>query len=840
MKTTMKQQFFFWIAIALMATFPFKAVANNTYYYKANASASPTGAGKVYVSKTEASNPTLSESSTTGTFSTSETKQTIYLYAAPNEGYKFLRWTNGATVVGSNRNMQATISSSSTTEASPTESNFTANFVKTKVTVKSQDEKYCQVAIDKEVNDVGDVVTLTATLISNHINPLKFTGWSLNGKIVSHDLVYSVQVTEDAEYTATFAATGQHPIASGMYCRVKSKKEHNLKYVSVIGTSYRVANKSSEGFAGAICDKSIILAPDDSAVFSDAGTVAYISGTQNGDNVKDASLKAQGVGSKDLQSYASLSLWYDNGYLLAGNLSGSRYFKHGGNYGYPCIIICGGDDGADVRYDIEPLDEEHIDTYYFGAVPSAGTTDGACYYTTLYTAFPYQCHDGVKAYIVAAIDNGKVYLQEIGNGRVPAYTPVVLQCKGTTARENRLVPIIDNIPASIPGCDTYLKGKIDINDGKGDASFRTAFDPATMRVLSDSGLEFANQNNGGDTYIKTNTCYLQANDLTSDSYTLAFDEGHTTLLGLVATGSAGKDYTVTGKDLELVTDFQAQNGDGYLVVKDNDQAMNNYVAESEMSASTYLIEGRDQKAYPQNNWLLVKCAPELYATFKQEKKQVTSITGQYIDPTNPTLAATGLVTGEPAEYTPNTYCATNFMGSPTVHTGEQATQPGEYFFMTPKPCEWIKMVYAVPSEDCMTFYVPVRNGNGTINGHDFSGGVRANWDYNIKPLDATLKSALSPTGAYAFHAIVKRVPSPAGSPAIAPKEGSISSQFVIYPLDITAGIMTGVSDVQGSKTVTRVRYYSLQGVESKRPHEGINVVVTTYSDGSRQVTKRKY
>ena len=44
--------------------------------------------------------------------------------------------------------------------------------------------------------------------------------------------------------------------------------------------------------------------------------------------------------------------------------------------------------------------------------------------------------------------------------------------------------------------------------------------------------------------------------------------------------------------------------------------------------------------------------------------------------------------------------------------------------------------------------------------------------------------------------------------------------------------------MRGSKTVTRVRYYSLQGVESKRPHEGINVVVTTYSDGSRQVTKR--
>ena len=46
-----------------------------------------------------------------------------------------------------------------------------------------------------------------------------------------------------------------------------------------------------------------------------------------------------------------------------------------------------------------------------------------------------------------------------------------------------------------------------------------------------------------------------------------------------------------------------------------------------------------------------------------------------------------------------------------------------------------------------------------------------------------------------------------------------------------------VQDMATSRTVTSVRYYNLTGVESSQPFDGINIVVTTYSDGSRSSKK---
>ncbi len=48
-----------------------------------------------------------------------------------------------------------------------------------------------------------------------------------------------------------------------------------------------------------------------------------------------------------------------------------------------------------------------------------------------------------------------------------------------------------------------------------------------------------------------------------------------------------------------------------------------------------------------------------------------------------------------------------------------------------------------------------------------------------------------------------------------------------------------IEDVTGdaAKTVAGVRYFNLLGVESAEPFQGVNVVVTTYTDGSRQARK---
>ena len=47
----------------------------------------------------------------------------------------------------------------------------------------------------------------------------------------------------------------------------------------------------------------------------------------------------------------------------------------------------------------------------------------------------------------------------------------------------------------------------------------------------------------------------------------------------------------------------------------------------------------------------------------------------------------------------------------------------------------------------------------------------------------------------------------------------------------------GVKDVNANKAVAGVKYYNIAGVESDQPFDGVNVVVTTYTDGTKAASK---
>lgn len=53
----------------------------------------------------------------------------------------------------------------------------------------------------------------------------------------------------------------------------------------------------------------------------------------------------------------------------------------------------------------------------------------------------------------------------------------------------------------------------------------------------------------------------------------------------------------------------------------------------------------------------------------------------------------------------------------------------------------------------------------------------------------------------------------------------------------TGGGYSRVDDVNSGKTVTGVKYFNMMGVESAKPHEGVNIIVATYSDGTTTTTK---
>ena len=51
------------------------------------------------------------------------------------------------------------------------------------------------------------------------------------------------------------------------------------------------------------------------------------------------------------------------------------------------------------------------------------------------------------------------------------------------------------------------------------------------------------------------------------------------------------------------------------------------------------------------------------------------------------------------------------------------------------------------------------------------------------------------------------------------------------------GTSTGVNNVNAGKQVATVKYVNIAGVMSDKPFDGVNIVVTTYSDGSKATTK---
>ena len=76
-------------------------------------------------------------------------------------------------------------------------------------------------------------------------------------------------------------------------------------------------------------------------------------------------------------------------------------------------------------------------------------------------------------------------------------------------------------------------------------------------------------------------------------------------------------------------------------------------------------------------------------------------------------------------------------------------------------------------------------------------------------------------------------------------EGLNASKFIIFPIEASPassdgrelGNVTTVKEVKTELTIVKVNYYNLMGVESSQPFDGINIVVTTYSDGSRTSQK---
>ena len=839
------------------------------FYSKVTVTAKPSGAGKVYAD-TSSIAPAADKYQDTFTTPVTKGKEAtldFYLFAQPTAGNDFLGWLDkSGSVLSTSNPYTAQVTSTSADEKAPFEATFTAKFGKTLVTVASADAKLGSVSIDKLENKLGDNVVLTATPVSSFFGN-KFTGWSIEGSevIVSTSKTYTVNVTAKAKYIAHFESNAPN---GGRYYHVFSKTSN--KYVWMVGDTYTATN-SEDGFRGAIFLNSIVLHPKLSKVYSStpseeyassAGTVVYITGNPNASGgLNKVDIVAQGVGSQSIIKKAGYNVEIIAESTPAGttkfygNMLGKRYLKDGVQYGGRVgnsAILCGGDDNN--QYELQPLDEDHMNEFYFGAAPK--TQAGGKYYTTMYTAFPYKCHDGVKAYIVTKVDAkaAKITIREIENGEVPAKTPVILECQTDKPATNRLVPMTTQA-ASIDG--NLLKGVIDINHNAGNDDYRTKFDPATMRVLAADGFKFGKTNTTGDNvaYIATNTCYLP---LTPEQAAI---ENYDIVV-------AGEVEPITPITLEALTDRVTKEKIGqyahlpvaivdedltcvfakgkWLYVKDDNKALVKDLPGDDDIDYMAMAGFGEAAHYDQSNWAVI-ILPDSKESAKYVGKKLKGVVGNfhvdvgiYIEASkNPVAGAENknyVIKDKINDLTDNinTYCMASFAGTQVSPVNNE-----QFFFVTPKNYEVADITWAVWNKEKKAFVIPAKQG--PANRYNLDGAVKVlsfRFNEGVRNYD-DLQDGVT----YEFRAIIRKAKNLAltHAPAVGKPDATIANDYVILPLTLSsASIITAVDNVEAGKAVASVRYINMQGMSSDKPFAGMNVVVTTYSDGSRTTTKEMH
>lgn len=306
-------------------------------------------------------------------------------------------------------------------------------------------------------------------------------------------------------------------------------------------------------------------------------------------------------------------------------------------------------------------------------------------------------------------------------------------------------------------------------------------------------------------------------------------------------GSVGGVYNIEcANGLSGVKAFSA-GGKHYLVIKDSEDAVWNKVSQPEGYKSLKLSDAY-QNDYDQSNWMII----ETHDASNYVGKSLSSVTGVLTNSSNVMMSdATVVVCGDAEPYIENVYCPTNFMGASEVAVVTSQNQTSNYFFMLPKRCEFATVIYAMwgGRDNPDSFFIPEKEGN--INSQGFRGGFNVDWSFNTNSSGEFSGSSdlVNLTNPYKFEAIIMQNVDDEGSTnasrkAAADTSSPLSELYTVYPLNLTdSSIVTEVTELDNLRTVTGVKYYDISGHESDNPFNGVNIVVTRYSDGSTTTAK---
>ena len=648
-------------------------------------------------------------------------------------------------------------------------------------------------------NSVGETVVLSAT--PAHYNS-KFEGWYKNDALVSKENPYSFTVTNDNKgtYTARFV---EHK-----FMRIKNNTTN--RYINGINDVGSITNFSS-----------LQLESNWESTRYQAGTVIYLWDYERTNPTAHPYVF-------DIQGFSSSSYYDDTRgiyvTILHNNIENtwtisdkdkSYYMTDKGTESVEMAAINAG----------FPLDWkfEHIDNdletceNYFSLDPDKLIEVGGKYYTTLRTSWNILFNpEQMTPYIVKSVNEteGTFAMEPISGNIIPAGTPVIIETKSTDIEENHMVPTLTNAASgAVPSGNQLVSStKYFPNQNAPVSNCKGLYKNANGQLAF--GGNALNTVNGNEAYLGV------ANEVVHDVQPVLTE---TTLANLLENGEIGPNYKIT--DLTCVY-IQGNT----LYCKDDNHALNKSViavGEEDYIKTYTAFQNGD---WDQSNWIAINL-PEgssigtdyMEAIFDH---RLNNVVGHLKSKVNPEFEATLMPTaGEENPYNENTYITCNFWG---VH--QQGVVNGEevnLFFVAPKPMEIAQVEWAMWDAASEMFIMPHAADDSGLHGAFLP---------NFSMLENV--SSPNPQDGYGYHfpALIKLTETSSQSSAPILAAGN-SNTWTVYPLEWNTDTPTAIDNMQTGKTVTRVVYYNLMGVESDVPHPGINIVEKRYSDGSRSVEK---
>ena len=249
-------------------------------------------------------------------------------------------------------------------------------------------------------------------------------------------------------------------------------------------------------------------------VVSDPGSIIYFKEYSQG-----WALSSQGFSTGDSNYYIQVTDMGDGSYRLWADYSkdgvtATRYLRDcddaSGGYSYVTTEAA-----ISKGWNWRLIPVSSADQAYLGLVPEVKV--GGKGYTTFYTGISVKLGSGMKAYAIDSETDATCTLKDIGS-TIPSNTPVVIECAGDNAADNKLTPLETS---SVSASTNYLKGVMFCypvlvkNKGKmieerDNPYWNTVdYDVFTMRILGEDGGKLVFKTGDEDLeYMPANKAYL--------------------------------------------------------------------------------------------------------------------------------------------------------------------------------------------------------------------------------------------------------------------------------------------------------------------------------------------